>query len=313
MSKVNKLLPLIGLLLFIIIIYSVGFSSILKTMSEINLKYFLIAFLFTVPSLIIKTVKWNIFVKKFAKVSFIKLLKVWWLGFGIGIFTPGRLGDFSKAYFLRKELSIGKGLLTVFLDRVIDIISLLFLGLLSAIVLFNSLNFVFIAGFLIIFLIIALSLARNEKLTEKFLKPGFLLFVPEKYKEKAKKHFADIYKAYKKIGSKEILENVILTLAAWFFVFIQYYFLSIAFNLNFSFSFLCFAIPFILVIQSLPISFSGFGTREGVAIVTLGIAGISAEKAISYSLGIWVMDAILGLVGILVSFFIFEKKLYAKK
>lgn len=302
MAKIEKLLPLIGLSLFIIIIYSVDISSILKTLAEINPKYFLIAFLFTFPSLLIKTAKWNIFVKKFASVPFPKLLKVWWSGFGIGIFTPGRLGDFSKAYFLRKDLSIGKGFLTVFLDRVIDILSLLFLGLFGAIVLFGSSNLILLVCFLIIALILALSVARSEALAKKILKPGFLLFVPEKYREKAEKHFADIYKAYKEIRAKELLENGVFTLLAWLFVFTQYYFLSLAFNLNLPFFFICFAVPFILLIQSIPISFSGFGTREGVAIITLGLAGITAEKAVSYSLGIWVMDAIFGIVGILVSF-----------
>ncbi|MGI9420464.1 MAG: lysylphosphatidylglycerol synthase domain-containing protein, partial [Geminicoccaceae bacterium] len=41
--------------------------------------------------------------------------------------------------------------------------------------------------------------------------------------------------------------------------------------------------PIIAVIASLPVSFGGWGVREGSMVVSLGILGVSAENALAIS------------------------------
>lgn len=62
--------------------------------------------------------------------------------------------------------------------------------------------------------------------------------------------------------------------------------------------------PVVFVIASLPISIGGWGLREGVVVVTLGVYGISHEQALAFSLIYGVLQLLSSLPGI---FFLFQR------
>jgi uncharacterized protein (TIRG00374 family) len=56
-------------------------------------------------------------------------------------------------------------------------------------------------------------------------------------------------------------------------------------------------LPLILLVSSIPISFAGWGLREGAMVAGLGFAGVSAGDALAISVGFGVAQLLIGLPG----------------
>ena len=127
----NFLLKLIGILILFFIIRKIDFSLVLFRIKNCNLVFLFIAFFIQLGVLGIKVIKWKYILKILKiKVSYWNSLKAYWLGLYLGAITPGKLGDISRVYFLGKNSpSIEKSIFSVVSDRLIDIVSLLILGL----------------------------------------------------------------------------------------------------------------------------------------------------------------------------------------
>lgn len=129
--KISKFLPLIGVVLFIYIIWSVGPFKILENFETANPVYFLLAIILIIPVVLVKAFKWKLLVWSYRIDYALKdCISAWLIGFFIGLITPGRIGDFAKALYLKesRNISLGKSLVTVFFDRLNDILMLFCLG-----------------------------------------------------------------------------------------------------------------------------------------------------------------------------------------
>lgn len=86
---------------------------------------------------------------------------------------------------------------------------------------------------------------------------------------------------------------IINSLSAQTFYFISVYFISLSAGAHFSFFDLMTVLPVITLVASLPVSFGGWGVREGAFVVGLGLIGIPTEMAfvISIEIGLLTMLA----------------------
>jgi len=266
-----------------------------------NYTYLLISLLIIIPVVFVKVIKWLLLVDKKDKISLSKGTFAWVAGFGIGMLTPGKIGDFTKAKFLKSKP--GKSLLTVLIDRLNDIFVLFILGIFAVFILFSNkthlsnLSYLFLLFF--VFFIIGILILRNEKLIKKIGMPFYKILVPKKFKSVAGENINIFYENFNKLSKNKIIINFLLSILAWFGCFVQFWFLSISLGLNLSYFSICLILPVLILVQLIPISISGIGTREAAAVLLLSTFGISPELAIAFSLGIMIEDYLLGGIGLL--------------
>ena len=96
------LLPFLGLILFIYILYSVGLQNIITSFYQFNLFYFILGLVSSIPIILLKVYKWKILTPQSKSYSFYNAICAWLLSFTIGIITPGKLGEFYRAVSLEK-------------------------------------------------------------------------------------------------------------------------------------------------------------------------------------------------------------------
>lgn len=82
----------------------------------------------------------------------------------------------------------------------------------------------------------------------------------------------------------------------------ELYYLSLALDLNLSLTLMFATMPLVFMFMSLPISFAGWGLREGAMIVILGVYGVSREDALILSLIFGVLILTTALPGLIIWF-----------
>lgn len=142
----------------------------------------------------------------------------------------------------------------------------------------------------------------NKKFTRFFARPIFNFFVPGRHKTKFKTGFDDFYKSISDLKSKKRRMTLILlfTIIIWLMSILQVYLTSTALGINVSYEFLLAIISMVAIIELIPISVMGLGTREAFFIFSLSLIGISSQMAVAFSVlylivGFW-LAGILGFI-----------------
>lgn len=298
--KLIKLVPIFGVALFIYILANLDLAKVISIFSSLDPLYIILALLMQVPIIVIKAVKWKVLIRPFnRKFPLAEAVKAWLIGFSIGIVTPGRMGDFTRACYLRDRLDFGKSLMTVVFDRIIDVLVLFILTIIG-IVMFASFVSTGISNEIFTLLIMALFIAflggiylmTKKALVSRIFGPFYRLLVPKKYSKRARKAFDDFYKGLDAMGrdKRVIALSTGIGVIAWVFMIIQTYILSLAMETGLSLLVIASIMPLITLLDALPISFSGVGTRDAAMIFLFSLMSLSAEAAVSFSLLILVFN-----------------------
>jgi len=197
--RILKLFSLIGIIIFVYILMNANLGEIVSLIYNINPVFLVLVFIFMFPVLIIKVFKWYILLRTYKiRYPFWKLFKAWMMGFSISLITPARLGDFSRAYYIRDVTSVGKALTTVIIDRLIDVFLLFILaifGMLSFFTLYSGYLDI-ITLFFVVFVVFLLGVyALTKKSFMEFVfKNFFYRIIPKKHKNDMKFTFDEFYK-----------------------------------------------------------------------------------------------------------------------
>jgi len=329
--KASKYLGIVGVLLFAAIIIYFDPQKILASILKTNLLLFSLGVLALLPLLFLKAWKAQLLLRPVkGKISLARSAEIWAIGFFFGLMSPGKVGDFLRAVYLNRdaECAEGKGkkkkggahaggsgssssrvskglcLSAVFVERLLDMATLFlmaFAGLMAFSVAFNAGNAVIVtllAGF--VAFVIAIFVISRKKFMAKIARPFFGFLVPERFKETFRESFHDFYEGMKSFAREKrtTLFVALLTIITWLAAIGQYYIIALAVHINVSYFFLVMVLPAAFLMESLPISFSGLGTREAVLIFFMSFAGIAAQQAISFSLGVLATNIVLGFLGL---------------
>jgi uncharacterized protein (TIRG00374 family) len=253
----------------------------------------LLSVLMLIPIVITKAVKWRIIISSYGiAYPLSRSMGVWLIGFLLGMVTPGRIGDMSRSLYLRKDrkMSLGKSLASVAADRILDMTVLFIIAVVGTIVLSLGL-------FLVLFSAAVILLTRKS-LIKPILKPLFSRFVPERYKEKFGNVFHEFYTGMRGISRSKLTLALAVGVLSWTFSIIQYYLLSEALGIGLPITFFIALVPLVTLLDALPISFSGIGTRDAAMVFIFSLLSIAAESAISLSLLIFFTSYMtMGLIG----------------
>ena len=298
----KKYLFLLGLALFILILSKSNLGEIFQNIKRINATYLTLAILMIFPSLFGKAICWNYLKKQQGiKYSLKNSFLMYCSGVYIGIITPGRLGEITKALYLKKDgYSMGKSLVSTILDRLSDfafLLIFLFFGSLFFLTVFKKQIIIFVFGIIIAVILFVIFLKIG--LVKWLLNKAFKIFIPLKYQKSWKINFQDFINDLKIYKLKHYIVIFSITIFSWVFYYLQMYILAKGVGLNVPFLYLAIAVTVVGFITLIPISISGIGTRDIALIVLLSPFSVATEQAIAYSALILLMVVWGTLIGLI--------------
>ncbi|MDP7282558.1 MAG: lysylphosphatidylglycerol synthase transmembrane domain-containing protein [Candidatus Undinarchaeales archaeon] len=304
-STLSRVLPIIGVSLFAYILYRVGPLSIWQEFKGINLYYFCIAVLLLIPTMLIKAYKWQGILKNLDfHYPLLESFKVVLISYFIGSITPARLGDFSRAAYLKqKGMPLVRGFTSILIDRIFDI-GLMLVGAVICVLTFSNLYGAtsFFVRVMVVFAIcftIGLFLLTRKNFMRKMLRPFFYFLVPDRFHIKMKTAFDEFYSTvlhFIKTPAPSI-SLALSTISSWLLAFLSLYFGAMALGIPISYFMILLILPFTTLVEALPISFSGIGTRDAVLILLFTLLGLSSTSAVSFSIMILLLNYIMNIFG----------------
>jgi uncharacterized protein (TIRG00374 family) len=304
--KWKKILPFIGLILFVYILIKYDFVTVIKEIANANLVFILISFIFLFFFLLTQTLKWFVIARyQKTKVPFFEAFKINLMASFYGNVTPSRVGNVIRSEYLKKyNKDIGKGLSNFTLDKVLDICSLVFLAGLFSFAFKHLIPIDFLTYSLILFIVLVacLIIFIEEKRSKKILRIFYKMLIPEKFKQKAKNIFNSFYSDMPK--KRYFLLFFILNLLNWIVLYTANYFIGLSVGVNVPFYWFLAIFPIATFVAQIPITIAGLGTREATLIALFGLFGVAATKVISISL---ISILIFGIVPAIIGIFLILK------
>jgi hypothetical protein len=261
----------------------IDWPTVTKNLDKAILSLLLLAILLNVVERFELTYKWNLLIKvRGIAVKFGRLFWINSIGSFLGLFLPSSLGtDVVRGYYLVKNNSERSvSISSVFVDRVLGLISLLLLGLVALVFAgelvskFNLNLYLIVLTFLT--LIFVYLFQRNE--TKKILELLSLKMKKFKIMEYVMKLHGSILE-YKKYP-KTLLLSFVLTLLVQVTRVLTYYAVSLAFDVKISIIYFFLFVPLIMIVMMLPITIGGLGLREGTFVAFFTMIGMSVNDAV---------------------------------
>lgn len=304
-KKMTKFIPFIGIILFLYILFDIGYQKIFDAFYLIPWYYYLIALIFFIPKLLLAGIKWGYLNnKQEIHISFPSILKLFLLGLFYGSVTPGAIGMHIRVYYLRKksQASFEKCIANSLIEGTLALIAGLFLAVIGSGLILKSYPGVLplIIGFFILYTV-AFTFFMEHKRGKGFFSFIIRPFLPSNYKKNMDYVITQLYKDIPRL--RDLFIPLIIELVMWIVAATQVYILSLAFTIPIPyFDFILLSIVSVIIANVIPISIGGLGVREGAFVVLLSTYGVSFEIAFVLSLGgFLVKNLIPGLIGLILS------------
>jgi len=231
------------------------------------------------PALIVlKSLRWALLIRETGhRYPVRSCIRSYFAGFALGVITPGRLGEFAKATYLRAEIGadLGAAIRTVIADRIYDLLFLCSFGSVGYLnLVYVWPRFAWVAQFLAFHLCIVIAVFA-------FLRISRRLTVDSASLRRFKELMEQVAQDFRGVTS---LWNWLLTVLAYGLYFAMCYLLLLAIGIRVPFLTTCFIMGCMSLAMLLPISIAGFGPREATLVFLLGNQGVSAEAAVSFAL-----------------------------
>jgi hypothetical protein len=284
-SSWKKLLPLIGIILFIYIISRLDFLRLWQIINKADYQYFLFLPLTVFLILYLQTLKWQVLLRgQGIKLRFVNLFKIHLISNYYAFITPSRLGYFAKIPYLQNSLkdSMARVSSSVIIDRILDIFILFLFALAGSLLLLSFYPSIFISLLIVGLIFIILTLFFYSKKRARFFVSPFKKFIPERFRDRLRDGFNGFYDGFP--IKKKLLVPILLTLATWFVVYSQAYLIALALNININYWHFIILLPISTIVSLLPITISGLGTREATLILVFSNYSISLESIVAMSL-----------------------------
>ncbi len=305
LKKIKKYLPVIGIFIFLYILIKLDIKKILLEISQAKINFLLIAVLFIFISFVTETLKWfSIARVQKTNISFFQALRINIVSFFYGFITPSKVGGIMRAKYLKEyNNNVGKGVGNFILDKVLDVCSLIFLAILFSFVFKDILpvNFFYYSIALLVSMIIFLFIFFDIKKSRFFLGFFYRKFVPEKWKERAKKEFYSFYEDMPK--KRYFFLFFLLNILNWIVIYSISFFIGKSVGINLHFFYFLAILPIATLVAQIPITIAGLGTREATLITLFGLIGIDKTKVFSMSMiNLFIGAIIPSIIGLLLIF-----------
>lgn len=286
---------LVGLIILITLSYKVGISDIIKHMEQFNPLYLIIILPLYILIIFFGTLNLLLLLKSSKlRIKFKKLLRYYFTSWSMGLFIPGKLGEFSMVYFLKKEnIGIGKGLAILLVDQILTLIVLGILSMVSVIIIFHIKSMWI--GILAILVIMGLLIISK---TNKKLRILIRKFILRKH-EKKFTGFAKIVGFLIRERKSILIINLLITIIKYILHALVLYVILISIGGKFSLWMILIISSLAKAIGLIPITINGLGVKESVAVYIFGIVGLDASLVTAMYITTMIISYVVGIVGVL--------------
>ncbi len=295
-SRYTWLFRLLGLVLLGLLLARLDLVQVRSVLGQANGWLVALAVPLVVPLILVKTVRWQGILR--AQAIHYRLYPAFLSYFGsifIGFLTPGRLGEFVKAFHVShdRDVPLAQGFTTVLADRLFDLYALLLVGLAALFALAEGpARLVTLVGLL--GLTLSLLALLNESLFGRLQQIGLRLGWPGRKLFQPDGWLRQIRAGLRRLTWGRLLAAAGWTVLSYFIFFGQCYLLAVALNLPVSFLQVSYAVALGSLVTLLPLSISGLGTREATMIAYLGTQQIPPETALGFSLLVFAIFYLAG-------------------
>lgn len=286
-------------LIALILILRIDLRETFAILANANFLLVTLAVLGFIPFLLVKAWRWQVILRDLGvSIPFAQAVRLYALGLGAGMLTPGQVGEAVKiAYF--RERGFGQSIISILLDRLWDVLILVMLAGSGALFFTQLFDGEWIA--------IALLFAGTLAVFALVNNPRAQTWLFHQLRRVRKKE--DALAAYEPqpLRLSQILFQFVLTILATIIVYARLYLLTSALGIFLA------PVPFVAAMSLatiaalLPISvMGGIGTRDAALLLIAPIIGISGAQALAISALILFIQLVNGIVGFAV--WLFEPK-----
>ena len=304
-KQAKKFLPLIGIAIFIYIVYNLDIEKIIVVFLSINPIFIICSLTLTIPRLIIRNTAWQIIQKEQKiTISFFQSLKIFLIGYFYGSITPGYIGQLMRVPYMKEKTGAPYGKLFVnsLMETIIHTLSLYGMMLIGALLVMGVLpELLYISGIWVVLLAIILFYFVKRERGEKLFRLLIQYLIPKKLKTNLYRFVDTFYTDFPEI--KKLLLPLILGIFTWIIIFSQEYIIVLALGIDIPYLYFLLLFPIANVVGFIPITFAGLGTRELAAIFLFStLFGVVEEEVFVFTLlGFVITDIFTGFIGFILS------------
>ena len=287
-------------LLFYLLIFVVDFSQLSDVVTRVNIRWYLVGYLFGVLGTVISVIRWREIIRSTGEpASFWSLLAIYYIGKFYNLLIPGSIGgDFVRAHHVSREEEKRVQLIaTVPAERIAGLCGMVIvLSFVTPIAWGKVPKIIVLQALLAVLVIISgtlvLTSSRILDITFAVSKSiGLANYLPE---EKIRNFLEGA-----NIFNDLVLLVKVVALSVLFLLvsFLPTYFIGLSLGIKIPFLFLMAVMPIVTLISMLPISFGGIGIREGLYVYFFGLLGIVPSEAVAIGLVGFSIQVISALIG----------------
>ena len=259
----------LGPLLLVIILWTIGIRQIWLLLTVVDFGYLALAYLFFVLSILVTAFGIYVLFYPLQKLAPKKFLQYFFASRITSLILPGRFGEFSLSYYLHEEdINIGKGLAVVVTDKLISMTCSMILALIAVYIFMNGQHIAILAVYIVAMLgLFAMMLSSTCR---RFIKKWVL----RKYAH----HFAGFSStlfSYERENKKLALLNMVL---AW----IQIIVLALSTRMIFQSLGTSISLLTLILVSGLetlsnaiPITVNGLGIKQAIGVYVFSALGVS--------------------------------------
>lgn len=294
-NLLKKFLPLIGIIIFIYLIIDIGPDIIISTLIGISPYVLILIITLMFLTFLISNFVWQlIFKKQKISISYLKSLKLLFIGVFYAIITPSRVGGYSKILYLKEETNepTGKLFVNVFVYNLIQAIPFYLILVIAAFLIveqfpdlfFWILVYVSVIGFLMLLFI---KKERGEKTIYLFIK----YLIPKRLKGYLNEFSQTFYKDFPRI--RDFILPFIICIFIQIINFTLLYILALELGIETPFHIFIVLYSIASLISAIPVTIGGLGIKEAALLGLFAPFNIAAEKIVALSLTAYILSALL--------------------
>jgi uncharacterized protein (TIRG00374 family) len=278
---------LIGLGILAVILLQVDLKATLSALAGLRWGYLLLAVAANLPLFGLKAWRWQQMLHmQGIHYPWRDVFLAFVAGLFLGMVTPGRVGEMSKALYLKQDcgLPVSEGLANVLMDRLFDLYTILVLGT-AGLIWFRILPtwaLALILGGAVGMLLLPVIL-MSERLASWGLSLIRKLPILGAHDARISEAARRFQQGLRPLLTPRLVVPLLITQGAYLLFFGQGHLLARAVDVPVGIGYLSVALSVAGVVVLLPISISGLGTRDAVLIALFAPLGLSAERTIAFS------------------------------
>lgn len=293
---------LIGIFLFLFIISKIDWTHFLSILSSSDYLLVFLSFISTIPVFLFKSLRWRTLISwQGFRLGFLESFLFYLCGFFLGVITIGRIGEFSKAVYLRDSGfdSAVRALSNVLYDRMLDVVLLVFLATLAVFYIspWALSTKAAVAGILLISLLILLYLHFGD--IGAMILNSMRRLAVRMLPANAVSSIGAFQEGLGQLMGRNLFSPVLLTVFSYGFFFFSCWLAARSVGLEIGYFNVVLVMSISNLISMLPITVGGLGTRESVFILFLSPLGIPVERILAFSITVFLVtyvgDGLLGM------------------